>query len=183
MGGEQKMPKFVPMLTVSSHVGEKTRLWWEQIGRSLVSFTEVEQAVIDWAVFFSDDKSLWKSRFMDDLKALVPELRRSLRKAGVHRLSAATKATLEEALSQVEALTQPRNDIAHMRLIFIDAPSDKGWILTASHVQVRKRTGKRFVLAQRDLDWIRSTARAAKNAGKSLNTIMHLVKAELCLDS
>ena len=94
------MPKFVPMLTVSSHVGEKTRLWWEQIGHSLVSRSlRSKQAVIDWAVFFSDDKSLWKSRFMDDLKALVPELRRSPRKAGGTALSAATKATLEEALS------------------------------------------------------------------------------------
>jgi hypothetical protein len=116
------MQKFVPILLASSHVGEKTLLWWREIGRSLVSFTEIEPAVIDWAVFFATDRSLWQSRSMDDLKALVPELRRSLRKAGGHRLSADTRATLQHVLLAVA--TDP---VGHRSVeIFVAPTADPG---------------------------------------------------------
>jgi len=169
------MRTFVPTLSINRRVGKDTCLWWQAIGHSLMSFTEVEQGVIDWAVFFANDKSLWKSRFMDDLKALVPELNRSLKKAGSHRLPEDLRAEVDQVLSEVEALTDLRNDIAHMRLEFSPVPleeTDDAWINTATHVKARKRHGNRIQLVSHDLRWIRSTTRTANTAGQSLHTLM-----------
>jgi hypothetical protein len=172
---------YLPQFHLSTRVGEQTRDWWMAIGQSLMQFTEIEQLVIDWTVRFSGDRSLWKAKFMDDLKALLPALRKSLQQAGSHRLSRQTRDKIGKVLSDLEALNQPRNDIAHMRLLLKLVPlqDSEHWIPSASHVVVRKRDGQRLVLAHRDLRWIRSTVKAAKNAGKAFHAQMLEVWNEL----
>jgi hypothetical protein len=175
MSSTSKLPdNYMPALRMSPRVGEQTRDWWQAIGQSLMQFTEVEQLVLDWAVRFSGDRSLWKNKFMADLKALVPVLNSSLKKAGYHRLSPEVKGQITRALADLDALNQPRNDVAHMRLLFKSVPlrDSNGFIPSASHVQVRKRDDKRFVLAHRDLNWIRSTTAAVKDAGRSFQAAM-----------
>ena len=62
---------------------------------------------------------------MADLKKLLQVLRRSIHNAGEHRFSRdAAEAALSHVVEQLEGLTQQRNDIAHMRLIFTQVPSD-----------------------------------------------------------
>jgi hypothetical protein len=178
------MPTFIPTLPVTRRVGRSTRSWWEQIGYSLVSFTEIEQGVIDWAVFFADDQSLWATQFMKDLKALVPVLRRSLDKAGAHRLPAEMQEAVSRVLSEVSELTDLRNDIAHMRLRFKAVPLEgegDDWIDTASHVEVRKRSTERFEIVSHDLEWIRSARQTAIRVTISMHELMKGVAAELGL--
>ena len=177
---------FFPLLFSSSRVGISTREWWEAIGRSLMAFTEIEQSVIDWAVLFANDPALWQTRFRDDLKALVPELRRSLKKAGEHRLSGDTRSAIAAALCNVENLTDIRNDIAHMRLCFQLVPlagdnNENEWIPAASHVEIRLRVPGTPELESRDLDWVRSAAKTAQQAGREFQAIMEQVAVALGL--
>jgi len=175
------MPQtLVPMFSVSPRVGEGTVVWWREIGRSLVSFTEIEQLAIDWAVCFSGNRALWKIHFMDDLKRVAQVLRRTIKQAGSHRLSAATRTEMLEIFSKLESLIQQRNDIAHMRLRFSHVPTnDDDWIPSASHVEVRKRKGNDIVLARRSLQWIRDVTDDARRIAGEFQSVMQKVAVEI----
>jgi hypothetical protein len=157
----------VPALQTFSHVGKRTQLWWLTIGKNITSFAELEQGVIDWAVHFADDTELWQAHFGRDLKGLVPVLRRALQKAGLNGLSEPTKKTVESSLTAVEKLTTARNYVAHLRLCFHAVPlygTATRWVQTASHVEGRLHDGEKFVLKQRNLEWLRGTEKAIRSA-------------------
>jgi len=81
-------------------------------------------------------------------------------------------------------LTDMRNDIAHMRLVFKSVPlhgTDDEWINTASHVEVRNKRGDRLGIVQHDLKWVRSAKRSAHTVGQSLQILMKKVATELGL--
>lgn len=172
----------VPTLQTFSRVGRRTRDWWLTIGKSITSFAELEQGVIDWAVHFTNNPMLWRQHFGRDLKALVPVLRRALLQAGLNTLSAPTRKVVESSLKAVEKLTPERNFVAHLRLCFGAVPlagTARKWVRTASHVEGRRHDGTKFVMKHRDLDWLKDTESSIRSAHAALHRALTRVNQEL----
>jgi hypothetical protein len=171
-----------PFMWVAQTIGDDSRAWWEAIGRSIMAFNEVEQGVIDWAVQFSQDASLWQKHFGKDLKALTPILRRILRRTGPSKLRVETMQACHDAIAGLDALIPDRNYVAHMRLRFHDVPldgTDEDWISTASHVEGCIHDERGPVLEYRDLAWLQGTIANAHSAAAAFQDAMLAARAEM----
>jgi len=170
---------WIPLPQFSSRVGTTTLDWWQDIGRSLMAFTEVEQLVLDWAVVLTGYRAWWQEHSQADLKKRIAVLRKALKFIPRHPLPPPLAARVDAVLHELFTLTDLRNDLAHMRLIYsrvpLDDADDEGddWIPSASHVEFISRQGNNQpVLQSRDRAWIRSVADKALTVAHELQTLM-----------
>jgi hypothetical protein len=146
-----------------------TKRWMMELGRSIVFFGVLERLMLDWAAVLRRDPKLLVKHHKDDMKKIAPLLRRAVQH-WAHTVPPAVRNRALATVARAEALTNPRNDIAHSRIEFM--PTKDGMHAPVALLIAKPLRAGRRVFALRRFEWLATFVQEAKETTKEMETAM-----------